>query len=643
MNVALQALTQNADPKLVAAQLALFKAGQILQALVVGQSGSGLTQLKIGDVLIEAQLPQPAQPGTMLQLQVKSGGSAPQLALLGQQAPAVLPEVARIPLPVQVANVVLPEVELPTPSVAPERRQAPQAVVRPQGQPSAPAQIQPQQVATGPQAQTPALVVAEVVQQQSGIAVRGQVVTPSASQIESGSRAPVVTPQGVERQAVQPAPVRPQAQPQPQPTVPSQVPQSPASVAIEPQVQTVATVPVTPQTVPIPSGPAVPPAAQEVPQSQIVVAAPQPPGPEQPSVPTAVPQPVVQPAPMADAAEPVAANPLLVAQAAPKVPQTLADMPRVTPVPVQSAPAAPAISPATPEQAVAQMVPETMAKQNSVAPLLLSLAAVVAQPALLPEPIIRAALQVLAQRIVTPDGKVQPGDIEKAVARSGVFLEAALAKAAPVRGDAKAALLNLRAVLEKFLGGTPPANPPPQREAPPLRELPPRAMAMEPPPLPADPRDVARALHSQTDAAISRVKLGQLAGLPDAPNTRPTQPELRMEVPFLIGHELVMAQLQIAQDGRREPTTRKRGWAMRFAMNFSQTGEVGAEIGLLGKSVNVSLWAAESETAEALNAALPELAQALEALGLDPGGVRIRSSVPEQPKIASGHFVDAVT
>jgi hypothetical protein len=30
-------------------------------------------------------------------------------------------------------------------------------------------------------------------------------------------------------------------------------------------------------------------------------------------------------------------------------------------------------------------------------------------------------------------------------------------------------------------------------------------------------------------------------------------------------------------------------------------------------------------------------------LGLDPGGVRIRSSVPEQPKIASGHFVDAMT
>jgi hypothetical protein len=169
-------------------------------------------------------------------------------------------------------------------------------------------------------------------------------------------------------------------------------------------------------------------------------------------------------------------------------------------------------------------------------------------------------------------------------------------------------------------------------------------MAMEQPPLPDGPRDIARALHGQADAAISRVKLGQLAALPDTPNApKPGQPELRMELPFLVGHELVMAQLQIARDGRRHEISRKRGWTMRFAMNFSQTGEVGAEIGLLGKSVNVALWAAEPETAEALNAALPELARSLEALGLDPGAVRLRSSVPEAPKIASGHFVDAMT
>ena len=115
----------------------------------------------------------------------------------------------------------------------------------------------------------------------------------------------------------------------------------------------------------------------------------------------------------------------------------------------------------------------------------------------------------------------------------------------------------------------------------------------------------------------------QLASLPDADPTRPSTPALRMELPFLIGHELVMAQLQISRDGARREVERKRGWTMRFALNFSATGEVGAEVGLLGKAVNVALWAVEPETAEALNEALPELAAALAAIGLDPGAMRI--------------------
>ena len=627
MNVAFQALTQNAANKLAGVELALFKAGQILQALVVGQTGSGLTQLQIGDVLIEAQLPQPAQPGTTLQLQVKTGGPAPQMTLVSQQAPAgPMPEVARMPLPVQVANVVLPAVDAPV--VLSPQLQAPQAAVQLQSQ--LPVPVQPQPAAMPP-----------IMQRQTAIVPQAQAVTQLASQTESSVPAPIAVPQ-VSTPATPPGPA--QVQPQLQSAPLAQALQPPAPVVVEQAVTPVAVQSAPPQQ----SGPAPQQVSQSPSQAQGVVAGTPPvaaPIVEQALAPKVAPVGLTtQIAPAPDAPEQAAVSPLLVAQAAPRVQQTLADMPKVTPVPVQVAPAAPALPPATPEQAVAQMAPEAMAKQNSVAPLLQSLAAVVAQPARLPEPIVNAALQVLAQRIVAPAGKVQAPDIEKAVARSGVFLEAALAAAAPVRGDAKAALLNLRAVLEKFLGGTPPTNPPAQRESPPLRELPPRAMATEPLPLPDAPRDLARALHSQTDAAISRVKLGQLAALPDAPNSaRPSQPELRMELPFLIGQELVMAQLQIAQDGRRHESNRKRGWTMRFAMNFSQTGEVGAEVGLLGKSVNVALWAAEPETAEALNAALPDLARALEALGLDPGAVRIRSGEPEPRKIAAGHFVDAVT
>jgi hypothetical protein len=299
--------------------------------------------------------------------------------------------------------------------------------------------------------------------------------------------------------------------------------------------------------------------------------------------------------------------------------------------------------PTTPQAALAQMLPEALAKQDSAGPLLAALATAVERPNLLPEPILRAALGVLAQRVVVTDGKLPAAVLEAAVAKSGVLLEANLAGAEPQLGDAKAGLLALRNVLARFLGETPES--PAARDAapPPLKGLPLRAPAMDLAPLPDTPRDALRALHGQADAAVSRTKLMQLASLPDADPAKPSQPTLRMELPFLIGHELVMAQLQISREGARREVSSKRGWTMRFALNFSATGEVGAEVGLLGKAVNVALWAVEPETAEALNAALPELATALEALGLNPGAMRIRQGAPEPERPPSGRLLDSVT
>ncbi len=150
-------------------------------------------------------------------------------------------------------------------------------------------------------------------------------------------------------------------------------------------------------------------------------------------------------------------------------------------------------------------------------------------------------------------------------------------------------------------------------------------------------------LHSQADAALSRLKLMQFASLPDADPARGTAPELRMEVPLLIGSELAMAQFQVFRDSARRSTEGKRGWTMRFAMNFSGTGEVGAEVGLLGRIVNVALWASEPEMAERLSAALPDLAPALASLGLEAGSIRLRTPPPEPARPASGHFVDSLS
>ena len=291
------------------------------------------------------------------------------------------------------------------------------------------------------------------------------------------------------------------------------------------------------------------------------------------------------------------------------------------------------------------MVPEALSRQDSVGPLLQSLAQVVQKAAVLPEPILRAALGVLAQRIVVSDGRVRAADIAQGVLRSGVMLEASLLAGTPEPSDAKAGLLALRDGLARWLGAAAPAAVQPRMAAePPLRGLPLRAAELGQAPLPESPRDAGHLLHAQADAAISRLKLMQLASLPDGDPTRPNPPVLRMELPFLIGHELVLAQLQVSREGPRREADRKRGWSMRFALNFSATGEVGAEVGVLGPVVSVVLWAAEAETAAAMRDALPELRDTLAAVGLSAGSLRVREGAPQGPEaVAAGQLVDSIS
>ena len=279
-------------------------------------------------------------------------------------------------------------------------------------------------------------------------------------------------------------------------------------------------------------------------------------------------------------------------------------------------------------------------RQNSIAPLLASLASIVARPGAVPEPVLRVALQLLGQRVHVPPTGPAAQVLEAAVAKSGVYLEAGLAKGAPA-ADLKSGLVALKGALAAWAGGTPEPISPARQVAPPLRGLPPRAEAPELPPLPDVPREAARALHGQADAALSRIKLMQLASLPDGDAPRAAPPELRVEVPFLIGQELVMAQFQVLREGARRRAESKRGWTMRFAMNFAATGEVGAEVGLLGRAVNVALWATDPETAASLEAALPELAPALAAIDLEPGAVRVRALPPAAATPASGQYVDS--
>ncbi|MBN9303950.1 MAG: hypothetical protein BGO82_16370 [Devosia sp. 67-54] len=598
----------NAAQAVAAARVALaeamvLKVGQVLEALVVGKAADGATALKIGEHVVTARLPQLAlTAGSVVQLQVKATGSAPQLQVLSVQPPAQAARPVATPPPA----AVLP--------------QAP-------GEPAAPASVPPQPQLPQPKAESTPAVAPRSSQPESAPA-RSQ---PAASTPPSASAEPVLRAEPTLRPpAASPAaqlqaapPSTPEARPNPA-AAPAATPAQPTQAEAGPLVR------------PLPSSP-----AQPAPPAPATT----------PPAPAAPPPSPMQPAPSAaaagDPAEP-APNPLLLAQAAPRPPANVADLPRPAPIPgpPQAAPQ-PSAPPPTPQAALAQMLPDALGRQNSAGPLLASLAAAVQMPALLPEPVLRAALGVLAQRLVVRDGQVPAPALEQAVTRAGVTLEASLLRGEPQPRDAKAGLLALREALVKWLGGAPAPTAPVREPAPPpIRGLPLRAAPVDAPPLPDVARDAGRMLHEQADAAVSRLKLMQLASLPDSSDpARPVPPALRLELPFLVGHELVMAQMQIGPDGsRRERREGKRGWTLRFALDYSATGEVGAEVGVLGKAVTVSLWAAEPETAAAMQAALPELTGALDAAGLTPGAVKIRHGVPAAPpRPLAGRLLDSVS
>jgi flagellar hook-length control protein FliK len=289
------------------------------------------------------------------------------------------------------------------------------------------------------------------------------------------------------------------------------------------------------------------------------------------------------------------------------------------------------------------MVQTAVQRQGSVAALTAAVTAIAGKVAL-PEPVARAAQQVLAGRLSlnTPlDGAA----LQKAVLGSGIFQETALAAGrTSTQPDMKSSLLTLRQTLTNWLG----------------QQLPPITAAMMAPPVrggvlrarnahepagidpTATPEEAGKILLERTDAALSRIRLHQHASMPDP--TGKQSGDWSLDLPVLIGNHQTLLQMQIHRDGKgNAEQDGERGWQMRFALNLPALGEVGAQVSLRGEATGVMLWANEPETAALLERDLPDLRTALAATGLQPSAIIVRRSEPSAAPAPSGHFLDAQT
>jgi hypothetical protein len=283
-------------------------------------------------------------------------------------------------------------------------------------------------------------------------------------------------------------------------------------------------------------------------------------------------------------------------------------------------------------------------------PLSPALAQLIAQSPELPGVARLASLRLNAASAPAGD------DIERAIRQSGVLLEASLARGQAPAGDLKSLLLALKAA---FAGA---ADPPPQ-PAKPNAGNGPRAghdagVPREPAPMrpsasaPATPSvELARLV----EGAVERIKLNQLASLPEitgmrVTDERPQSFHLTTTIPLathgldkpqtaaiglMIEHQPVpLAPDEIDAEDSGGEEAQDFPWKVRIALDLEETGPVQAEIGLRGQAVAVTLWAERRMVAEAARRDIGALHDMLTAAAFEVTRLDVKDGRPvgQQPR-----------
>ena len=184
---------------------------------------------------------------------------------------------------------------------------------------------------------------------------------------------------------------------------------------------------------------------------------------------------------------------------------------------------------------------------------------------------------------------------------------------------------------------------------PPFRGALPSAQPIALPSIASDAPFATSAHHllADTDAAIARQTLLQVASLPDrvdSTGTRlePATPRWSFEIPFATPQGTAMAQFEISRDGGgNQVEAAKRVWQARFSLDVEPAGPVHALVSLAGERTSVRMWAERPATAAQLRAGASELSRALSKAELVPGDIVIRDGAPQSTAPArAGHFLD---
>ncbi len=312
---------------------------------------------------------------------------------------------------------------------------------------------------------------------------------------------------------------------------------------------------------------------------------------------------------------------------------------------VAGTPQAPVLKPITPPQAtppsaVTEQVRTDLPRQQPLVNLLQTIRDLGPQLGQLRlPPAQQSALLALQQSVVRLDSASPPAQqVQQAVQRSGIWLEAAVAAAPKSPDKSERASERIGADLKNRLlslvrtatpqspqsGGTAKGTAPPPIKTP----LPPPLPApfaqgrlradkpvAEPAPAIREPAAALEAVRQQAEGALARIQLNQAASLPREPGQPATW---HLEVPLQLGAQVEVIPMRIEQEPDPNKANGSEGptFHLTLAMDLAELGEVHARVSVRGDRVNTTFWAVDGDTVTQIENHLPRLAAAFGRAGL---------------------------
>jgi hypothetical protein len=274
-------------------------------------------------------------------------------------------------------------------------------------------------------------------------------------------------------------------------------------------------------------------------------------------------------------------------------------------------------------------------RQSSPAPLASNLAFVARDSGAqaLPRAVAQAATQ-LWEALPDMDSMTDPMTLERALSRSGTFLEAALAKhdgtpaaRSAVAADIKGLMLQFARVLKEH-GAKPSAGfsdmsahaPLPSANGP-LSSLSsaPATLALLDTPI-----ERMNELARQTDGALARLSTTQVTNSAQA---GPVQSML-IEVPVRQDDRANVLRFRIERDSSRKQQSGGDSWTVEAALDLGAVGALHARVSLSGYRVGVQLRADSPAIVDMLNSRAAELESMLRDAGLEVDRIVCRHGMP---------------